>query len=194
MERYIVALTGASGIVYGIRLIEELLKHFEVHLIASQPACLVLEQEQGWDFSGGCEQVFRTRLPGHLVYYDNTDLAAPPASGSFRCQGMIVIPCTMATTSALACGSSRSLLERTADVMIKEKRPLIVVPRETPLSAIHLRNLLTLAESGVHIIPAMPAFYSNPEGMADLIDFIVGKVLDAMNIEHQLFKRYQGRD
>lgn len=192
MDRYIVALTGASGAIYGIRLIEELLKHFEVHLIASQPACLVLEQELNWDFSGECGDVFKARLPGNLIYYDNKDLAAPPASGSFRCRGMIVIPCTMATVSALACGSSRSLLERTADVMLKEKRPLIVVPRETPFSTIHLRNLLTLAESGAHVIPAMPAFYTNPQSIADMVDFVVGKVLDAMQVEHRLFERYQG--
>lgn len=194
MDRYIVALTGASGIVYGIRLIEELLKCFEVHLIASHPACLVLEQELNWNFAGERKEVFKARLPGNLVYYDNNDLAAPPASGSFRCQGMVVIPCTMATTSALACGSSRSLLERTADVMMKEKRPLVIVPRETPLSTIHLRNLLTLAESGAHVIPAMPAFYSNPQSIADMVDFVVGKVLDAMHIEHCLFERYKGRD
>lgn len=194
MDRYIVALTGASGVVYGIRLIEELLKCFEVHLIASQPSCLVLEQELDWHFAGGeCGEVFKARLPGNLVYHDNNDLAAPPASGSFRFKGMVVIPCTMATVSALACGSSRSLLERTADVMIKEKRPLIVVPRETPFSAIHLRNLLTLAESGVHVIPAMPAFYSKPRSIADMVDFVVGKVLDAMHIEHRLFERYGGR-
>lgn len=192
MDRYIVALTGASGIVYGIRLVEELLRQSEVHLIASRPACLVLEQELNWDFSGECGEIFKSRLPGRLFYYDNCDIAAPPASGSFKCRGMIVIPCTMATASALACGSSRSLLERTADVMLKEKRPLIVVPRETPLSTIHLRNLLTLAEAGAHIIPAMPAFYSNPRNVADLVDFVVGKVLDAMHIEHQLFEPYQG--
>lgn len=193
MDRYIVALTGASGIVYGIRLIEELLKYSEVHLIVSQPACLVLEQELNWDFSEECGEVFKARFPGRLVYYDNNDLAAPPASGSFKFQGMIVIPCTMATVSAIACGSSRSLIERTADVMIKEKRPLIVVPRETPLSTIHLRNLLTLAESGVHVIPAMPAFYSNPKSIADIVDFVVGKVLDAMDMDHGLFERYQGK-
>ncbi|MEQ8176068.1 MAG: flavin prenyltransferase UbiX [Syntrophomonadaceae bacterium] len=193
MDRYVVAFTGASGVVYGIRLVEELLKHFEVHLIASRPACLVLEQELNWNFTGECPEVFKARLPGNLVCYDNNDLAAPPASGSFMCQGMVVIPCTMATVSALACGSSRSLLERTADVMIKEKRPLIVVPRETPLSTIHLRNLLTLAESGAHVIPAMPAFYNKPQSIADMVDFVVGKVLDAMHIEHQLFERYQGR-
>lgn len=193
MDRYIVALTGASGIVYGIRLIEELLKHSEVHLIASHPACLVLEQELKWDFSEECREVFKSRFPERLVYYENNDLTAPLASGSFKCRGMIVIPCTMATVSAIACGTSRSLIERTADVMIKEKRPLLVVPRETPLSTIHLRNLLTLGEAGAHVIPAMPAFYANPQSIADMVDFVVGKVLDAMDMEHGLFERYQGK-
>lgn len=193
MNRYVIGLTGASGVIYGIRLAEELLRRdFEVHIIVSRPACLVIEQELGWDLSGDRERVFKTRLPGPLVYYDNENIAAPLASGSYRVLGMAVIPCTMATASAIAAGSSRSLLERTADVMLKEKLPLLVVPRETPVSTVHLRNLLALAEMGVHVIPAMPAFYTLPRTVEDMVDFVVGKVLDAMHVEHELFKRYSG--
>ncbi|HWP98482.1 MAG TPA: flavin prenyltransferase UbiX [Syntrophomonadaceae bacterium] len=193
MTRFVIGLTGASGVIYGIKLAEELLKRdFEVHMVASRPACLVIEEELGWDFTRPAEEVFREKLIGRLLYHDNDNIAAPIASGSYRCSGMVVIPCTMATASAIATGSSRSLLERCADVMLKERVPLLVVPRETPLSPVHLRNLLTLAEMGVHVIPAMPAFYSHPQTIEDMVDFVVGKVLDAMHVEHELFPRYQG--
>lgn len=191
MDRYVVALTGASGVIYGLRLVEELMKQdFEVHLIVSQPASLVIEQELKWNMNNP-EQAFKSRLGERIIYHDNSDISAPLASGSFICRAMIIAPCTMATVSAVACGASRSLLERTADVMIKEKRPLIVVPRETPLSSIHLSNLLRLADLGVHVIPAMPAFYIEPQTVDDLVSFIVGKIMDALRLEHQLFKPYQ---
>lgn len=192
MRKYIVALTGASGIIYGIRLSTELLiRDFEVHLICSDAARIVLGQELGWDFERSLEETFRNNLPpGNLFVYDNSDIAASPASGSFLTDGMVVIPCTMASVSALANGSSRNLLERTGDVILKEKRPLILVPRETPLNSIHLRNMLLLSEMGAHIIPAMPAFYHNPRSIDDMVDFLVGKVLDAMCISHDIFPRY----
>ncbi|MDD3023475.1 MAG: UbiX family flavin prenyltransferase, partial [Syntrophomonadaceae bacterium] len=134
----------------------------------------------------------RKYLPeGKLFFYANDAIASPIASGSYITDGMIIIPCTMATVSSLANGSSRSLLERAADVILKEKRSLIMVPRETPLSSIHLRNMLTLSEMGVQIIPAMPAFYHQPQSIDDMVNFVVGKVLDAMHIPHDIFLRYK---
>ena len=144
-----------------------------------------------WDMQGDWKAALRANLPeGNIAVYDDADIAAPIASGSFRVDGMVVILCTMASIAALAGGYARSLLERAADVMLKEKKPLLLVPRETPLSSIHLRNMLLLAEAGAHIIPAMPAFYTHPATVEDMVNFVVGKVLDAMGIEHNLFKRY----
>lgn len=190
MANYVVALTGASGIIYGIRLAEELLqrKH-TVHLVASRAAYIVMEQELGWRLNQH-RQSWQPYLPGDLHIYANEDIDASIASGSFITEAMIVIPCTMATVSALACGSSRSLAERAADVALKEKRTLIVVPRETPLNTVHLRNMLALSEMGVHIIPAMPAFYHKPATLDDMVNFMVGKVLDALRIENSLYRRY----
>jgi len=188
----VLAITGASGVIYGIRMAEELLlRDFEVHLIASDAACIVLEQELDWDFSAGRVQTFCQHLPGsNLVYYDNDDIAAPLASGSFLTQGMIVMPCTMSTLSAIAYGSSNNLISRVADVMLKEKRQLILVPRETPLNTIHLRNMLLLSEMGVHIVPAMPGFYSKPTSIDEIVNFLVGKVLDLLNVPNDLYNRY----
>ncbi len=192
LHKLVVALTGASGVIYGIRLIEELLKlDIEVHLIFSAPAQIVLEQELDWDFSDSIVGTFRKKLPHeNLFLYDNENIAAPIASGSFLVDGMVVIPTTMSTVSNIAHGTSKNLIERAADVMIKEKRPLLIVPRETPLSSIHLRNMLDLSNIGVHIIPAMPAFYNDPQSIDDMISFVVGKVLDALRIKHDLYARY----
>jgi len=194
LSRYIVALTGASGVVYGLQLITELLKReHEVHLVVSEPAALVLRQEMGWQQVSSWEDVIRDHLPpGKLLYYNNSDIAAPIASGSFISDAMVIIPCTMSTLAAVAHGMSGSLIERAADVMLKEQRSLILVPRETPLSAVHLRNMLLLADMGVSIVPAMPAFYHQPESINDLISFMVGKVLDIMQISHDIFRRYEG--
>ncbi|NLT19381.1 MAG: UbiX family flavin prenyltransferase [Syntrophomonadaceae bacterium] len=194
LPRYIVGFTGASGIVYGVRLVEELLKReFEVNLIISQPAAIVLQQEMGWEIDDDIPASVRKYFGADkLTVYENSNIAAPIASGSYLTEGMVVIPCTMASISAIATGAAKGLLERAADVMIKEKRNLIVVPRETPLNAIHLRNMLTLAELGVHVVPAMPGFYSHPQTVDDLVNFIIGKVLDSMRIEHNLFARYEG--
>ncbi|MDR1160307.1 MAG: UbiX family flavin prenyltransferase [Syntrophomonadaceae bacterium] len=193
MSEYVVALTGASGVVYGIRLIQELLRReHDVHMIVSKAAYIVLEQEMELCF----EQkpcLWQEYFSSNLQVYSNEDIGAPIASGSHITAGMIVIPCTMATISGLACGSSRNLTERAADVALKEKRRLIVVPRETPLNTIHLKNMLALSEMGVHIIPAMPAFYHKPQSIEDMINFIVAKILDAMGIENSLYNRYSGQ-
>ncbi len=192
MHKLVVALTGASGVIYGIRLVEELLKlDFEVHLIFSNPAQIVLAEELKWDFSDTVKETFKQKLSGeNLFLYDNSDIAAPIASGSFLVDGMVVIPATMSTVSNIAHGTSKNLIERAADVMIKEKRPLLIVPRETPLSSIHLRNMLDLSNLGVSIIPAMPAFYNHPQSIDDMVNFVVGKVLDNLRIKHDLYLRY----
>lgn len=193
MSRYIVALTGASGVIYGLQLIAELLaREHEVHMVVSKPAALVLREEMDWPRDIALEDEIRTYLPpGRLVYYDNEDIGAPLASGSFITDGMIIMPCTMSTLAAVAHGMSNNLIERAADVIIKEKRLLILVPRETPLSSIHLRNMLLLADMGAAIVPAMPAFYHRPESIRELISFMVGKVLDIMKISHNIFARYK---
>lgn len=193
MKRYVVGLTGASGIIYGITLIRELLASgVEVHMIKSEAAKLVLEKEQGLKPGETAGQTLAClqSLHNNLSAYENNDIAVPLASGSYITEAMIVMPCTMATLSALAHGRSSSLIERTADVMLKENRPLVVVPRETPLNKIHLRNMLTLAEAGAHLVPAMPAFYHHPGNIQDLVNFMVGKVMDVLRLPHQLFIRY----
>lgn len=193
MGKYIVALSGASGAAYGIQLLGELLlRDNELHVLASEPALLVIKHELGWDLSDSLEKTFRNYLPeGNMYFYDNKDIAAPLASGSFITEAMVVIPCSMACVSGIALGSGRNLMERTADVILKEKRRLILVPRETPLNSIHLRNMLSLSDLGVHIIPAMPAFYHKPETVEDMINFVVGKVMDSLNISHDIYKRYE---
>ncbi len=193
MKRLILAITGASGVVYGVRMARELLaRDFEVHLIASDAACIVLDQELGWDFTAGREEVFHRHIPGdNLFYYNNDDIAAPVASGSFINQGMLVMPCSMSTLAAIAHGSAANLITRAADVMVKERRQLVLVPRETPLNTIHLRNMLALSEIGVQIVPAMPAFYHRPAGLDDMVAFMVGKVLDLLQVENNLFERYR---
>jgi 4-hydroxy-3-polyprenylbenzoate decarboxylase len=192
LKKYIIALTGASGIIYGIRLAKELLSRgFEVHLIVSEPACIVMKQELIWEWNENLAQTLKKHLSGNICCYNNSDISASIASGSFRTDGMIVIPCTMSTVANIAHGISRDLITRAADVQLKERRPLILVPRETPLNSIHLRNMLSLSEMGVHIIPAMPAFYHQPKTIDDMVLFIVGKVLDVMGIDHDLYCRYK---
>ncbi len=183
--RLIVAITGASGVVYGKRLLEILReKKVETYLIVSKAAENVIEHE--------LETTKREleKLASHVC--DVNDLSAPIVSGSFKTDGMIVIPCSMKTLAGIAHGYSENLILRAADVTLKEKRKLILVPRETPLSVVHLRNMLDLASQGVVIVPAMPAYYHKPEKIEDLIDFVVGKALDLLGIEHELFKRWSG--
>jgi len=194
MSRYIVAITGASGVIYGLELAAELLRRrHELHVVISEPAWLVLQQEMEWDATVGPEQAVRDYLPpGELYWYKNTDISARIASGSFICETMVIVPCTMSTLAAVANGMSNSLIERAADVMLKERRTLIVVPRETPLSSVHLRNMLQLADQGAAIVPAMPAFYHQPQSIKEMIQFVVGKILDMMRIPHEIFTRYSG--
>jgi 4-hydroxy-3-polyprenylbenzoate decarboxylase len=192
-----VAITGASGAIYGIRLLAELLAAgCRLSVMITPSGFTVLQEELGLDWSGGAEEVNRN-LRGYyqataeeLTYYDEKDFFSPLASGSASPEAMIVAPCSMGSLARIAAGLSGNLLERTADVMLKEGRPLLLLPRETPLSAIHLENMLKLARLGVRIIPAMPGFYGHPQTLEDIVNFVVGKVLDQLGIEHHLYRRW----
>ncbi|WP_150271056.1 UbiX family flavin prenyltransferase [Paenibacillus tepidiphilus] len=192
-QKFVVGITGASGAIYGIRLTETLLAQgHTVHLVVSQAGWRVFKEELGYavtDREGFLNEQFKG-YPGSLLYHPVQDIGASIASGSFRTAGMIIMPCSMGTLSAIANGTSDNLMTRAADVMLKEGRPLLLVPRETPLHAIHLENMLKLSRLGVKLIPAMPAFYQGPTSMDDLVNFMVGKVLDSLGIEHHLFRRW----
>ncbi|AQR63920.1 aromatic acid decarboxylase [Aquaspirillum sp. LM1] len=190
------ALTGASGLPYGVRLLEHLLAAgCRVWLLYSQAAQIVAQQEMQltlpsqpkalqalWREQYGCGE--------RLSVFGREEWFAPPASGSNPADAMVVCPCSMGTLAAIAHGLSDSLIERAADVSIKEKRPLILVPRETPLSVIHLENLLSLARLGVVILPPSPGFYTHPTSVADMVDFVVARILDQLHIPHQLMPRW----
>lgn len=197
MGKYIVGITGASGAIYGMRLIEECLKSgHEIFLTITKSGRIVIKEELNLDLDLGVEMIEERLLDYFNVsrdvftYYDVDHISSAIASGSFRTDGMIIAPCSMSTVSAIAQGSSNNLLERAADVILKEGKPMILIPRETPLSAIHLENLLKLARLGVRIIPPMPSFYTHPKTIDDIVNNTVGRILDQLNIEHNLCKRW----
>ena len=187
------AMTGASGVAYGLRLLECLLRADQkVHVMISQPAQVVLAMETNLKLSGAPKEMQQqlakqyNAKEGQLFVYGKDQWSSPVASGSGAPRAMVVCPCTSATLSAIACGASNNLLERAADVILKEQGKLILVHRETPLSVIHLENMLKLARLGVTILPANPGFYHNPQSVAELVDFVVARVLDHLNVEHEL--------
>lgn len=197
-ERIItLALTGASGMAYGLRLLECLLAQgAHVRVLASQAAHVVAAQELRLTLPARpaeLESWLRERYPGHagtLRVFGREDWFAPVASGSGVSDAMVVCPCSMGTLAAIAQGLSDNLIERAADVMIKENRKLILAPRETPFSALHLENMLKLARLGVTILPANPGFYHHPQRMEDLIDFIVARILDQLGMQNELIPRW----
>ncbi|WP_027093651.1 UbiX family flavin prenyltransferase [Cohnella thermotolerans] len=199
VRRWVVGWTGASGAVYGVTLCKELLAAgIHVHLVVTDAAWRVLKEELGWDAGKRLESL-RAGLgveagDSRFVYHPQGDIGASIASGSFLCEGMAVVPCSMGTLSAIAHGTSNNLLTRAADVTLKEGRPLLLVPRETPLNAIHLENMLKLARLGVRILPAMPAFYYGPQTLDDAVRFMVGKVMDSMGVPHRLYRRWGQSD
>lgn len=198
-KEYVVGMSGASGAVYAIRLVQELCRQgHRVHLLITESVWQVFRLEMGWDITPGDRAAiprwFNLPEDADLLIPEGRDYASPVASGSHITEGMIVIPCSMGTLSAIAGGASDNLLERAADTHLKEGRPLILVPRETPFNKIHLKNMLACADAGAKIVPAMPGFYHRPETMDDLIDFVVGKALDALRVEHALFKRWGDRE
>ncbi|MCS6853029.1 MAG: UbiX family flavin prenyltransferase [Gemmataceae bacterium] len=192
----VVALTGASGAPYGVRLLQVLLAAGRtIHLTISPAFVQVLGHEMGRRLSLDrfeLRDLLGENNPdsGSVHYHNFRDFGAGIASGSFRTAGMVICPCSMGTVAAIAHGLGQNLIHRAADVHLKERRRLILVPRETPLSLIHLRNLLTCAEAGAVILPAMPAFYTRPNSLQDAIDFIVGRVCDQLGVEHHLFRRW----
>jgi 4-hydroxy-3-polyprenylbenzoate decarboxylase len=195
MRSWIVGISGASGAVYGVRLTQWLLDAgYDVHGMITDAGWRVLKEEHAWDSAHRMEMVHKhfAGRRGTYAYYTRSDIGARVASGSFRTAGMVIMPCSMGTLGALAHSLSDELIQRAADVVRKERRPLILVPRETPLHAGHLQNMLILAQQGVHIVPAMPAFYHRPQTMDEMIDFMVGKVLDVMGIDHDVYTRWGG--
>ena len=188
------AITGASGAPYAIRLLEQLLAaDRKISLIVSNYGQRLLSTESDI----GTIQHLRARVGAKswdklVTTFGNDDRGAAPASGSAPTAGMVICPCSMGTLSAISVGASRSLIERAADVTLKERRKLILVPRETPLSTIHLGNMLRLARAGAVILPASPAFYNRPQKLDDAIDFIVARILDQLGVENSLAKRWKG--
>jgi len=182
--RYLVSIGGASGCIYGIRLLEELKKAGqEVHLVVSEGGKKLLEYETGMTLAELKKKAD--------VSYENDDLCAGPSSGSFHLDGMIVAPCSMKTLSAIANGYSDTLTSRAACCSLKEGRKLILVIRETPLDLPGIKNMLTAKESGAVILPAMPAFYHKPKKIDDQVNFIVGKIFDQLGLQHSLFERWE---
>jgi 4-hydroxy-3-polyprenylbenzoate decarboxylase len=190
----VVAMTGASGSPYGLRLLETLLAAGRtVHLTISPAAVEVMDREVGRSVKlehFDPADLFGREVLGQLHYHHFRNFQAGIASGSFLTGGMVVCPCSMGTVAAIAHGTSENLIHRAADVHLKERRKLILVPRETPLGLVQLRNLATCAEAGAVVLPAMPAFYTRPESIDDMIDFIVGRICDQLGVEHRLFERW----
>jgi 4-hydroxy-3-polyprenylbenzoate decarboxylase len=194
----VVAMTGASGAPYGVRLLETLLgAGRDVHLVISQAGAEVIEQElsrridlRNFRLADVLGDASPWAKCARLKYHDYRDFRAGIASGSFLTGGMVVCPCSMGTAAAIAHGLSQNLIHRAADVHLKERRKLILVPRETPLHLVQLRNLATCAEAGAVVLPAMPAFYTKPQTLDDIINFVVGRICDQLGVEHQLLKRW----
>jgi 4-hydroxy-3-polyprenylbenzoate decarboxylase len=188
----VVAITGASGAPYAVRLLEILATNRSpVWLIPSEYGMRLLREECNIKSLDGLKEATGGDWSSVEVFADD-DRGAKPASGSQRTGGMVVCPCSMATVAAIAVGSSRSLVERAADVTLKERRRLIVVPRETPLSLIHLRNLTTLVEAGAVVLPAAPGFYHRPTRVGELLDFVVQRILDQLGVDVDIARRWGG--
>ena len=195
MKRLIVGITGASAVIYGVRLLEILSRReeIEVHLTISKSGARALWEELKIEID--IERFELESLIGttsdNIVYHHEADIGASIASGSFRTEGMIVVPCSMGTVASIASGISRNLIQRAADVCIKENRKLVLVPRETPLSSIHLENMLKLSRMGVCILPAMPGLYHFPKTVDDMFNFVVTKILDQFGIDTKLIQRWK---
>ncbi|MDF5735161.1 MULTISPECIES: flavin prenyltransferase UbiX [unclassified Nostoc] len=197
----ILGVSGASGLIYAVRAIKFLLEaEYSIELVASKSTYMVWQSEQEIRMPPeptAQEQFWREQagvsLEGKLRCHPWSDVGAGIASGSFATLGMMIIPCSMSTVAKLAVGLSSDLLERAADVQLKEGRKLVIVPRETPFSLIHLRNLTSLAEVGVRVVPAIPAWYHNPQTIEDLVDFVVARALDQLDIDCIPIQRWQGR-
>lgn len=191
MKKIIIGITGASGSIYAHRLIEALLSlDHEVRLVATKHGEGVSDFELGMPFSEIVSQY--QSISKNFFYYSNDDLFSRIASGSYKTDAMVILPCSMGTLAKVACGISDSLITRAADVIIKENRRMIIVPRESPLSSIHLENMLKLSRLGVTIMPMLPAFYHNPQNIDEIINQGVGRILDSLGIENTYHKVWGG--
>jgi len=195
LKRLIVGITGASAGVYGVRLLQVLTEQqdIEIHLTISSSGARALSEELQLEVNLNnfkLESLIGVSSP-RVIYHHESDIAAPIASGSFRTEGMVVVPCSMGSVASIAGGMSRNLIQRAADVCIKENRKLVIVPRETPLSPIHLENMLKLSRLGVCVLPAMPGFYHYPKDVDDLLNFVVTKILDQFGIDTGLIQRWK---
>ncbi|MCC5875028.1 MAG: UbiX family flavin prenyltransferase [Candidatus Sumerlaeia bacterium] len=194
----VVGISGASGVRYGIRLVEVLVRAgWQVHLLVTPSAWRVMQEEEGLDGVGPAAPLEKwLNLPeggaAQVLQYKIKDIAARPASGTFRARAMIIMPTSMKTLAGIAHGYTDDLLTRCADVFLKERRPLVLVPRETPLNSIHLENMLKLAQAGAHMVPAMPGFYCQPDTLDDIVDFMVAKVLNLLQIDHDIEMEWKG--
>ncbi len=190
----VVAITGASGAPYAVRLVRALVELQQpTWLIISSHGYRLLSTEVGIaDQAALRSAVGAAGWDAHVRVFDDGDRGALPASGSVRTRGMVICPCSMGTVASIAAGTSRSLVERAADVTLKERRRLVLVPRETPFSVIHLENLLKLTHAGAVVLPAAPGFYHNPKSIADLVDFVVARVLDQLDLDHAVGRRWDG--
>jgi flavin prenyltransferase len=200
MRHIALAITGASGAIYAVRTLAALLEQgVTVDLVISDYGRRLLRDELGDGASVDrlsaflVERYGESAAKGSFTIHSNRDLGATIASGSARCEAMAIVPCSMKTMAGVAHGLSRSLIERAADVMLKEKRPLVIVPRETPLSLPQLRNMVACAEAGAIVLPAMPAFYQQPRTIDDLAAFMAGRILSVLGFEHALYPGWKGR-
>jgi len=190
------AITGASGAPYALRLLQQLIAaKRRVQLVVSSHGLRLLRTESDVESIVALrDHVGASGWDKLVTLYDDGDRGAAPASGSALNAGMVVCPCSMGTLSAIAVGASRSLVERAADVALKERRPLVLVPRESPLSAIHLENMLRVTRAGALVLPAAPGFYHRPKSIDDLVDFIVARILDHLGVDHALAQRWGGEE
>lgn len=195
MKRYVFAITGASGSIIGISVLRELVKTCQIHLLISAQAFSIIKEDTGIDWQGRTEKETENKVRKYfgsrkIYYHSESNFFAPVASGSFLTNGMFIVPCSMKSLAGIANGYANTLIERAADVTIKESRPLLISPREMPFNAIHLENMLKLAKIGVKIAPPVLGFYHKPKNMDETVNFIAGKILDVMGVDHKLFKRW----
>lgn len=192
MADYVVGITGASGSIYGVRLIRELAtRNHHIDVVITNAGKKVMAEELGVSGQKEIENLLVSRKNVQIRIYENDDFTAPFMSGSNIFEAVVIIPCSVGKLSAIANGISGNLLERAADVALKEKRQLLLVVRETPLSLIHLENMVRVVKAGAQVVPAMPAFYHHPKTVDDMVNFVVGKVLNLLKIEHDLFRGWK---
>ena len=183
MKRFVIAITGASGVRYAKRLFDVLQPQAEIHVIVSERGGELLKLE--------LDLTAKYFAKENVTVYKNSKINASIASGSFAVDAMVVVPASMGTIGRIAAGTSQSLIERAADVVLKERNKLILVPRETPFNQIHLKNMLTLDQAGALILPANPAFYQHPQTVGDLVDFVVARILNQLGVDHDLTEPYK---